>query len=266
MKPKLLDKLMGKSADPAAGGADPAWDDPFATLRRKWSEVPQDVSRIDTLQLLKLPDSELMSKWIAWREEMVTGHEGFRRRGWLKTLYQPLLTGARFMDFGSGLGFDGLTFAPFCASVTFVDVAPSNLELIGRLAKVMGFNNVTTVQIESYDSFAKLGEGYDVIWANGSLHHAPMRVIKKELSLLTPRMKVGGRWIQLAYPKVRWENEGSPPFSQWGVMTDGVGTPWAEWYDEEKLLATLAPARFDVVMSFNLWHDAFNWFDLVKRG
>lgn len=266
MKTRLLDKLMGKQADPAADGADPAWDDPFATLRRKWSEVPLDSSRVSTPGLLKLSDADLLTQWTKWRDEVVVGHEGFRRRGWLKALYQPLLTGARFMDFGSGMGFDGLTFAPFCASVTFVDVAPTNLELIGRVARAMGFANVTCVLLESYDSFAKLGEGYDVIWANGSLHHAPMRVIKKELSLLTPRLKVGGRWIQLTYPKVRWERAGSPPFSLWGTMTDGAATPWAEWYDEEKLLAALSPARFEVVMSFNFWHDDFNWFDLAKRG
>jgi hypothetical protein len=56
------------------------------------------------------------------------------------------------------------------------------------------------------------------------------------------------------------------PFDEWGVATDGVGTPWAEWYDVPKLLDALSPARFDLVF-YTEWHrEDFNWFDLVLSG
>jgi hypothetical protein len=39
-----------------------------------------------------------------------------------------------------------------------------------------------------------------------------------------------GHRLQLAYPLARWLM--SPvPFSEFGLYTDGPGTPWAEWFD-----------------------------------
>lgn len=78
-------------------------------------------------------------------------------------------------------------------------------------------------------------------------------------------LPVGGRWIELAYPRERWEREGRMPFSEWGKITDGEGTPWMEWYDLDRLRARLRPAEFDVVLHFNFHHDDFNWFDLIRR-
>ena len=78
-------------------------------------------------------------------------------------------------------------------------------------------------------------------------------------------LPVGGRWIELAYPKARWEREGKMPFEQWGERTDG-GAPWMEWYDLDKVKAMLSPAQFDVVLYSNFFNDDFNWFDLLRRS
>ncbi len=56
------------------------------------------------------------------------------------------------------------------------------------------------------------------------------------------------------------------PFQKWGEKTDGAGTPWVEWRDLAKVLDSLAPAEFDVILNFNYHDDEFNWFDLLKRG
>jgi len=89
--------------------------------------------------------------------------------------------------------------------------------------------------------------------------------MRPEYAELVRRLEVGGRWLQLAYPKARWEREGSLPFDEWGPKVDGPGTPWEEWLDVPKLLDLLAPARFDVVF-YCEWHNQdFNWFDLVLR-
>ena len=74
----------------------------------------------------------------------------------------------------------------------------------------------------------------------------------------------GGRWIELAYPKARWERDGKMPFEQWGGKTDG-GAPWVEWYDLDKVLARLYPAKFDVILHFNFHNDDFSWFDLIRK-
>jgi hypothetical protein len=79
-------------------------------------------------------------------------------------------------------------------------------------------------------------------------------------------LKVGGRWLQLAYPRSRWIREGRMPFSKWGEHTDPGKTAWCEWYDLPKLLRMLAPAKFDVVLSQEFHNGDFNWFDLLYRG
>jgi hypothetical protein len=105
-----------------------------------------------------------------------------------------------------------------------------------------------------------------VIWCQGSLINAPFDVIQKEAQELMKHLPVGGRWIELAYPRERWVNEGQMPFDKWGEKTDGAGTPWVEWYDLDKVMLLLSPSRFDVVLHFNFYNDALNWFDLIRRS
>ena len=97
----------------------------------------------------------------------------------------------------------------------------------------------------------------------GSLINAPFEVIRQECQELLRHLPVGGRWIELAYPKARWVREGSLPFEQWGDKTDG-GAPWMEWYDQAKLQAALAPARFETVLYLDFHNNDFNWFDLLR--
>jgi len=84
-----------------------------------------------------------------------------------------------------------------------------------------------------------------------------------EAQALLEHLPMGGRWIELGYPKSRWEREGRMPFDKWGQKTDG-GAPWIEWHDLEKLRYVLAPANFDVVLDLEFHDSDFNWFDLVR--
>jgi hypothetical protein len=45
-------------------------------------------------------------------------------------------------------------------------------------------------------------------------------------------------------------------------MTDGETTPWAEWYDLDKVLTLLEPYEFNVVVAFEFYNGDFIWFDL----
>jgi 2-polyprenyl-3-methyl-5-hydroxy-6-metoxy-1,4-benzoquinol methylase len=251
------------SGPPDRGAEDSRWENPFSTLRKKWTEVPDDVDRVRAPHLLEMGDKELLAYWEDARKTAVTG-EHFSRRGWYHMLYEPLFRGARMIDFGSGLGMDGLSFASHAAHVTMMDLAKENLALLKRIADLKGLANVEFVHLENFESFQALGTEYDVILASGSLHHAPQHVIRREIQELAPRLKVGGRWLQLAYPKERWEREGRPPFSKWGECTDGAGTPWGEWYDLQKLLKVFEPMKFEALLAFNYHNNDFNWFDLVR--
>ena len=236
----------------------------FGELRRKWVSVPAADTRLSTESLLSLTDERLLMTWREARQAASTGG-AFSVRGWYQLIYRDVLRGKRVMDFGCGLGIDGITLAQHGAHVTFVDIVAANVQLVERIGMLLDLDNVEFHFMDDIHSLTSLSSDYDCIWCQGSMHHAPSGVLRAEARELLCHLPVGGRWIQLAYPKARWEREGGLPFDRWGEQTDGPGTPWAEWYDLTKLLKLLSPARFDVVLHFNFHNDDFNWFDLVRR-
>jgi SAM-dependent methyltransferase len=212
--------------------------------------------------LLKLSDDELLGEWQKSRDDITKGSE-FSHRGWYHALYSSGMRGKRILDVGSGFGIDSLTFAQHGAQVTFLDIAESNLSVIRRLCDLLGLADVSFFLLRDVPSLCTLDDGYDFIMAMGSLHHAPVDVIRPEVQELLKHLKAGGRWLQLAYPKSRWIRDGCVPFDIWGEITDGAGTPWAEWYDLPKLLELLAPAHFELVLCQEFHGSDFIWFDLL---
>jgi hypothetical protein len=238
--------------------------DPFAVLRKKWGEVPGAADRHSTALLFGLSDQELVQHWIQIKMDAVSG-KNFPVRGWYHALYTDILRGKRVMDVGSGLGIDGITFAEAGAEMTFVDIVESNLKVLKRLCQLRGIRNATFCYLQNLSSLGELPTDYDVIWCQGSMINAPFSVMKDECAALLTHLPVGGRWIELAYPKIRWEREGSLPFNVWGEYTDGQGTPWMEWYDLQRIQARLAPAAFETILYVNFHNNDFNWFDLIRR-
>jgi 2-polyprenyl-3-methyl-5-hydroxy-6-metoxy-1,4-benzoquinol methylase len=238
----------------------------FEALRKKWVEVPTTRSgRRRTDDLLELPDKDLLKQWMVTREDITTGSQ-FGHRGWYHTLYADSMRGKKVLDVGSGFAIDSITFAQHGAEVTFVDLVDSNLRVVQRLCKILGLERVSFVLLEDLESLYALDNDYDTIMAMGSLHHAPAELVKPEAQELVKHLQVGGRWLQLAYPKTRWIREGRLPFDKWGERTDGHGTPWTEWYDLPKLLSLLEPARFEVVLCKEFHNNDFIWFDLLYKG
>lgn len=234
--------------------------DVLAPYREKWREVPggdDAAGRYFSTDLLAMPDGEFLALWEKHATGRVTGS-----LSWLGPVYRDFFAGRRVLELGSGLGLDGLRFAGQGANWTFADIAADNLKLIERVAALKGLR-VKTFLIGSDLSFDALGGQYDAILASGSMHHVPFEIAREECLSALRRLKPGGRWIELAYPKERWLREGSQPFDQWGKGTDGDRTPWAEWYDADKLRARLAPATFATVLDFGFYDDNFRWFDFM---
>jgi 2-polyprenyl-3-methyl-5-hydroxy-6-metoxy-1,4-benzoquinol methylase len=241
------------------------WVEPFDTLRKKWHEVPAINDRITTTQLIKMSDKDLLQYWSCLRTNALS-HENYSIRGWYHTLYMDIVKDKMIMDVGSGLGIDSLSFAQQGARVTCVDIVESNLNVLKRLCALEKIQGVDFCYLENFKSLSTLPKNYDVIWCQGSLINAPFNIIHMEVQELLKHLPIGGRWIELAYPRKRWEREGKLPFSKWGELTDGIGTPWVEWYDLNKLNCLFEPAKFDVVFQFNFHNDDFNWFDLIRRS
>lgn len=213
--------------------------------------------------LLTWNDQRLASHWQSVRD----ADSKFSDRGWYHELYREFLKGKKVLDIGCGFGISSITFAQFGAHVTFVDIVETNVKLCERVCTALGIQANFLVMRNS-KSLRELPMDYDVVTAIGSLHHAPSDYIKAEVSEIVPHLKLGGRWLQFAYPFARWKKEGSLPFDQWGKKTDGEDTPWAEPYDTEKLEKLLAPATFENML-YCEWHNQdFNWFalTLLSRG
>jgi len=112
------------------------------------------------------------------------------------------------------------------------------------------------------------GAPFDAITAFGSMHHMPHEIQQKELARIIRQLKVGGSWLQLAYPVNRW-HPGGGNFEKFGRDTDGAATPWAEWYEPGKLLKVLEFGG-EVKMKVN-WcgiynHNEFSWFELTRES
>jgi len=255
-------RKTGKPSD----ANNPEWETPYDTLRKKWVEVPIGAGTYNkTTRLLELSDDELLAEWEKARRDITTGAD-FTHRGWYHLLYADGMREKKILDVGSGFGVDPITYAQHGARVTFVDLVETNLKVLGRLCKIMGINDVRFVLFKDLDSLKPLDTDYDFIMAMGSLHNAPEKVMKPEYQELIKHLKVGGRWLQLAYPRSRWISEGRESFSRWGLFTDGPGTPWCEWLDVDKLLRMLEPAKFEVILYREFHRGLLNWFDLLYKG
>jgi SAM-dependent methyltransferase len=230
--------------------------------REKWREVPaggDTLGRSYSTDLLKLSDQELLAQWQRMNEAgSVPDH-----RGWYQVLYREAFAGRRIMEVGSGLGFDGIYFMKNGAKWLFADIVKDNLEAVRRLVELQGLSaQAEYLWIEHPPSLEKLEGEFDVVWANGSLHHAPFDIARAEAQLLLHRLKAGGRWIELFYSFDRWVRQGKLPFTEWGRVTDGERTPWAEWYDVERIKSRLFPASTTTILDFSFGGGQYGWVDL----
>ena len=229
--------------------------------REKWREAPRGSDmdgRVFSTDLLALADADLLSAWNAMAARRYAGEIG-----WLAALYGDTFRGRQVLELGGGLGFDGLRFVEAGAAWTFADIVPDNLAVIRRVAGLKGLEARVRFHLIGDDlSFDGLPVDYDAIWVFGSIHHVPFDLARREALAALGRLRPGGRWMELVYPRERWLREGAPPFDQWGKLTDGERTPWAEWHDIEKVRRRLFPAPLRTVLDFEFCALNYRWIDL----
>jgi SAM-dependent methyltransferase len=229
-------------------------------LRTKWFKVPVGTERMSTANLKEMNDQSLLALWESAAKRRGSKPDFFET--WAHVLYSDSFKGKKLLEVGGGIGIDGIAFAKNGAHVTFLDILEPNLEIIRRICKLKEVHGVDFLYLEKEASLDALPE-YDFITCLGSMMCAPFNVVRQEAQALLKHLKIGGRWIELAYPKSRWEREGKKDFEKWGARTDG-GAPWMEWYDLDKLKSVLAPSEFKTILYFDFYDSDFNWFDLLR--
>lgn len=256
--------ILGSSST-ATAGCDLPPDPSLASYREKWREAPRGSDtdgRVFSTDLLKLSDDALLAQW-----EQMAARRAEGELGWFEPLYRDTFRDRHVLELGSGLGFDCLRFLAVGAHWTCADIVPDNLVLIRRIAALKGLDARLRTHLIGDDlSFGSLPVGYDAIWVFGSIHHVPFDIARQEALSALGRLKPGGRWLELVYPRERWLREGALPFEEWGKITDGERTPWAEWHDVEKVRQRLAPATFNVVLDHAFCAHNYLWIDLEYVG
>ena len=175
--------------------------------------------------------------------------DAYSVRGWYHTLYADVFRGKKVLEIGSGLGFDGITFAAQGADWTFVDIVETNLEVVRRLCKLKGISNVRFCYLEDLRSLGTLPSDYAAIYAQGSLIDMPIEATRVEAQALLQHLPVGGRWIELAYPRRRWIHDGRMPFDN-GERKPTVGRPGWSGTISRRFASSWLPHDS---MSFSAW-------------
>lgn len=234
--------------------------------KEKWREVPISLDRRGTAaELQNMADKELLDSWEQSFKEQRTG-PGYGVRGWYQDRYADSLKDKDLCDIGCGLGFDGIWFALNGARLTFVDIVQDNLDLVERICRLKGIW-ADYSRVNDYKSVALPGR-YDAFLMVGSLIHVPLNYAREEVKELLQFLRPGGTILFLGYPKERFLRSGAKDEREFAEMTDGVGTPWVEWYDEGKIMVLFDRDQCEIVFqvpNFGRSEFEFNWFEIRKK-
>jgi len=172
------------------------------------------------------------------------------------------------LDFGCGVGTDGLLFALRGVKVTFADISKENVMLVSRYSKIFGVNS-EAVWIDTEPSTYVFPESYDMIFSNGVLHHTPDA--KKVVVNLAKHLKKDGCFIVMLYtPKHYVESVGSLNCflrsANLGLYArkseSNPDNPYSDFYDKEK--AKQLFEGFTLVSCWTTFNGKFGWYDFRK--
>lgn len=219
-----------------------------------WSKPPIGGENVDSQSIL------------SWSEQMV---RDWVRMAYVKQYTQPSnwnglyrsalkldqTIGRWVLDYGSGFGFDALTYARMGNQVALADINPTNLRVATRILNCHGYSPYATYHIPaelSLDDMVKSINSFDVFHCSGVFHHLPPQDQQSLLGILkvmdSPTRPIELRlmvythvlWLQGAqalYPTdhdVRKAH--ATVFQRFVRYCDAVGN-WADYFTPEKMAA-----------------------------
>lgn len=198
-----------------------------------WMSPHQRKELLEIVQLFRWDESQ-------WR------NRGGTLRKFLVAPSFPSFVGKRVMDFGCGLGLDGIEYAKMGALVIYADIHPWTL--MAAQQAMCGSTGIAPEHlcVVSFDPpYAFPPHRVDLFWSMGVLHHFPWGMDLLQKAMMDWLVPTGEARICL-YSDRRWkEITGTDPnrsqnvwehpkFGEFVRACDSVGQ-WADWYDEEKL-------------------------------
>lgn len=218
--------------------------------RIRWLLLPSGFIRTHVGRMMYLPDffKKCIFSFakIRWNKE----------REWEYKRYTEFAKGKNVLEIGGGMGYDGMVYRKLSNTYTYGEINRIQLHYIKDMYRIMGedCDNVFFEYLQ--DPFLHVfPRTYQVFFAFGVLHHIPFEEAKRQFKQIDKYLERGAIVVMLMYPKKRWENAGKPSFENFGKYTDG-GCPWAEWYDEEKILKMVGEGY--VLKEAKYWGFALN--------
>lgn len=234
--------------------------------RNYWRFAPSGMGKLDSSELLGLPDKEFYDLWSEhfasrfshyWEERRIVPH------------FADEFSGKDVMSFGSGLGLNEIQFARAGANLTCADIVKSNLDVIKRVAHLEGLADVQTIVMED-SSRQDFGGPYDVIYANGSLMTMPAEQQKMVLSNFSKALKPDGKIILMLYTwKFVADTCGVDSPKEFALRSDpsvgDIHNPWSDWHDDDKLMS-LTDGSLEITAR-QFWNqDYYVWFGLERKS
>ncbi|KAK3237033.1 hypothetical protein CYMTET_52863 [Cymbomonas tetramitiformis] len=194
---------------------------------------------------------------------------------WPRVFYAQGFRGKKVLAVGAGLqNFEAILFAQQGAAVTVIDRDVHNLRAMERLrvASDVPPSSLALVHCVEHVSLLQLPSDFDAVLALDSMTRAPGELMRAEYTALASRLKVGGRWLQLAPSKERYLKEKQPRLKRFGAAEKKSAaneTYWYDWLDIKKLRHLLQPSNFDVLFEVKGANEASGkhewiWFDLLR--
>jgi len=227
--------------------------------RNHWSRLSQPLLELDDLALRGIIERKIVVR--GRRQDAAR----YRLRISRRIRERNIKT---ILDFGCGVGTDGLLFALRGVKVTFADISKENVELVSRYSKIFGVNS-EAVWIDTDPANYVFPESYDMIFSNGVLHHTPDA--KKVVVNLAKHLKKDGCFIVMLYtPKHYVESVGSLNCflrsANLGLYArkseSNPDNPYSDFYDKEK--AKQLFEGFTLVSCWTTFNGKFGWYDFRK--
>ena len=170
----------------------------------------------------------------------------------------------KVLDFGCGLGQEGLYFAKECGvEVTFADISPSNIELTKRFPRIWNVNTKSSyIDNPLTISFP---EKFDLIMAIGVLHHTPQA--KLIAANLRQFLNEDGFLILMLYTKHHYARRKVKTLADYALKSEAlppakIVNPYSDYYDVEKVKKVFE--GYEIERNFTTNKETFGWYFLKK--